>query len=255
MRLFILLFFLLLTFSLSANNLFLLCSDYDIDGNPINTYKNWVINKKGNFMYILFKSNENLKDKYYLRIEKMYNRNNNTFYLYDKFLLNTDSTKNWVANKYTFLKNGNYRFAIYKNNEAYPFDSLFTTLNYPTDVYTDDGYLDTWYYTNTSMLFCDSVYKDELIGVKDSFNLNLNKNINIYIGNEVGKNLRTDRMIGRLYSLIDNNKILYRTDIYYTKYTWQWSNLNLFIDKKGTYLIELYSEDDIFINSRKITIL
>jgi hypothetical protein len=103
-------------------------------------------------------------------------------------------------------------------------------------------------------LFCDSIYKDELIGVNDTFSLNLEKNITIYIGNETGKNLRTDRIIGKIYKLAENNKTLYRTDIYFTKYTWQWTFLNLFLDKRGNYLVELYTEDDLFMNSKLITI-
>ncbi len=241
--------------SVYAERFFQLCGEFDHQGKPLNSYKNWIINKNGSFMYIFYKKDENIKGKHYIRIEKIYNRNNPTYFLYDEFALMVDSTQNWIANKYTFMKNGDYRFYIYNESQRAPIDSFYTSLDYAADVYTDNGYLDTWYYINSNMQFCDSMSNKQLIGTKDSFKLNLEKDITIYLSHESGKLLRTDRVIGRIYQLINNQKVYYKTDIYFTEYNWQWTYLYLFIDRKGKFLVELYTEDDLFINSRIITIL
>ena len=39
---------------------------------------------------------------------------------------------------------------------------------------------------------------------------------------------------------------------FFTQYNWKWTFLDLYLQKKGKYLIELYNEEDVFINSRNL---
>lgn len=240
---------------IEAANIFTVCADYDSTGNPKNMYQNWLTQRGGNFMYIFFKADHLLTKKYRVRIEKLYNRIDTTYLLFDRFTLKNDGKKNWVANKYTFLKSGNYRFLLFEDDSETPIETYYTAISYTDETYTDDGFVDTWYYKNTEFRFCDSVSNSKLVGVKDVFKIQpVETKVTIYITHEQNKPLRTDRILAKVYNITNNEKKYVYTDVFFSEYNWQWTFLPLYLTDKGNYLVELYNEEDIFINSRKVEI-
>ena len=213
--------------TIDASTIFTVCADYDNTGNPINSYNIWSVKRAGNFMYIFLKSDQLLTKKYHVRIEKQYNRNDTSFLLFDRFDLKNDGTQNWIANKYTFLKSGIYKFLLFEDEIETPINTYYTTILYTEDTYVEDGFVDTWYYRNTDFGFCDSIQYDKLW-------------------------LKTDRMLAKIYKIEKNEKKFLFTDVFFTQYNWKWTFLDLYLQKKGKYLIELYNEEDVFINSRNL---
>ena len=239
--------------TIDASTIFTVCADYDNTGNPINSYNIWSVKRAGNFMYIFLKSDQLLTKKYHVRIEKQYNRNDTSFLLFDRFDLKNDGTKNWIANKYTFLKSGIYKFLLFEDEIETPINTYYTTILYTEDTYVEDGFVDTWYYRNTDFRFCDSIQNEKLFGVKDVFKAQPNETkITIYISQYDKLWLKTDRMLAKIYKIEKNEKKFLFTDVFFTQYNWKWTFLDLYLQKKGKYLIELYNEEDVFINSRNL---
>lgn len=239
--------------NVEAKNIFTVCAQFDSSGNPINSYTEWNIQRSGNFMYIFFKADYLLTKKYHVRIEKQYNRIDSTFLLFDRFDLKNDNSKNWIANKYTFLKSGIYKFLLFEGENETPIETYYTTILYTNETYIDDGFVDTWYYINTDFKFSDSTKNDSLFSIKDIFKAQPQETkITMYISQYEKLWLKTDRILAKIYALENNEKKLLYTDVYFTKYNWKWTNLSLYLTKKGKYLIELYNEEDVFINARKL---
>ena len=76
--------------------------------------------------------------------------------------------------------------------------------------------------------------------------------ITIYISQYDKLWLKTDRMLAKIYKIEKNEKKFLFTDVFFTQYNWKWTFLDLYLQKKGKYLIELYNEEDVFINSRNL---
>lgn len=218
---------LLLFFStriIEAKTLFTVCADYSNDGNPINSYAEWNIQRSGNFMYIFVKSDQLLTKKYFIRIEKLYGRTDSTFLLFDQFELKKDSSKNWVANKYTFLRSGIYKFLLFENDDNTPVETYYTTILYTDQTYIDDGFTDTWFYRNSTLRFCDSIHNEQLIGTKDIFIAQPKETkITMYISQPDRLELKTDRILAKIYKLENNEKKFLYTDIFFTNYKWRWT--------------------------------
>ena len=234
----------------AAEKKLLLCSDYDKEGNPIGEFPTWQIRKTGNFMYILYKSSVPLTESLFVSFEKTFSRKDTNYYEYDHYYLVPDSSKKWAVNKYIFSKPGNYKISVFNRTSEELLQSYYTTINFLDDEYSEPFYTDTWYYSQSSIFFCDSigVGDGKLIGRSDVFEYQPKREkIFLYIEQGNKKSFKTQHLYIKIYTR-DTHKLVKSTS-YSVSHEWFWTFIPIYLIEKGKYTVELYNEDDLYINS------
>src|SRR4051812_11930984 len=104
MRILLMCLVMLTAFAARSENKLMLCTEYDVKGNPANAFPSWKIRKTGNFMYILYQSDTPIQDSLFIWLQKTYSRKDTAFYEYDHYYLVPDASKKFAVNKYIFTK-------------------------------------------------------------------------------------------------------------------------------------------------------
>lgn len=258
MRKILLLFiFFQIAFGVIAENKLFLCADYTPDGKYSGAYESWSIQQGGNYMHIFYSSDNSIEDTLIVRIYKTFSRIDTNFYEYDHYYLIPGQSKKWAANKYTFTKPGNYRFYVYDKKNNNLLQTHNTSVAFQDQVYDSYLYTDTWYYYSTQLVVCDSVANETIYGQDVNFKSKAGyRKLNLLITQQNEKALKTQVILFKLYKLDDSGfyRKLVSTNSYFTNYKWFWTFLPFEIYQNGTYEIELYNEDDIFINTTKFNV-
>jgi hypothetical protein len=256
-RTLVLTYFLLIGFFAYTENKLFLCAEYTEDGNYSGDYTTWSIQQSGSFMHIFYTSEEIIQDSLVIRIYKTYDRKDTNYYEYDKYYLVPGASKKWAANKYTFTKPGNYRFYVYDKKSGALLQTHTTAISFQDAVYDSYFYTDTWYYHSTELAVCDSVSDGKLFGQERNFKSKEGfRKLTLFIkqGNE--KALKSNVILFKLYQLDDSGfyRKWVKTNSYFTDYKWYWTFLPFEVYQNGTYEVELYNEDDTFINSTRFSV-
>ncbi len=236
-----------------AENKLLLCTAYDANGEYSGDYSSWNIQKTGNYMYLFYTSDKPVNDTLFITINKTFNRKDTNFYLFDHYYLIPDSSKKFAVNKYTFSKPGNYQLRVFDRKSEELLGMYTAFIGYNEDQYNEVFFTDTWYYKETSIFFCDSISEDMPIGKREVFNYDSNRNkITLYIENANKKPLKTNNVFIKVYD--KENRKLILSDSYSLNGNWFWTYINIFLEEKGKYTLELYNADDVFINAADLEI-
>lgn len=237
-----------------AQNKLFLCTGYGKDGSYSGAYERWNIQKDGNYMYIYFQPLSILRDTVYVSIDKTYNRRDSNYYQYDRYFLVPDSSKKWAVNKYTFTKPGKYKITAFDINNNQLSEPYYTDIDINLNDYKDMHYVDTWYYNQSKIGFYEKAVGDSMIGRNDVFPYKPEgTNVVLYIEQPEKQPFKTNHFLASIYTN-DNNHRFITSKMYYVNEQWHWTFVNVDFDKKGKYLLELYNEDDVFINSSPIEI-
>ncbi len=253
MRILLPAFVLLITNMVQAENKLQLCTSYDVNGTPENTYPSWKISKTGNFMYILYQSDTPIEDSLYITLSKTYSRKDTSYYQYDHYYLIPDASKKFAANKYIFSKPGNYIISVFDKHTEELLQSYTTVIDFADDDYRDPYFTDTWYYKLSQMYFGDTMVGEKLIGKSEVFTYKPGGNkITLYISQQNHSPLKSQHLIVKIISK-ETNKLI-KTNSYNIFTDWYWTYLPVYIDNKGKYTVEMYNEDDVFINKADLEI-
>ena len=212
-----------------AQNKLLLCTGYDKDGKYSGAYNEWNIQKDSNFMYLFYESATPLNDTLLVIIDKVFNRTDTNFYEFDHYYLVPDISKKWAVNKYIFSKSGKYKITVFDRNN-------------------------TWYYNQSETGFYENNKGDTMVGRNDVFSYKQDgTRVILYIGQKDKRPLKTTHLISRIYTNDTCHEFI-RSNSYYVDENWSWTFVPVYFYKKGKYTVELYNDDDIFINSTPIEI-
>jgi hypothetical protein len=237
-----------------AQNKLFLCAQYQVDGSYTGVYENWKIQKEGNFMFIFYESDTTIDDSLYVRIDKVFDRKDTNYYEFDHYYLLPGLSKNWAVNKYVFTKTGKYKISVFDRENNLLTSPYYTSIIFDDTTYNKIYFPDTWYYSNSKMAFYEKVSGDTLFGKRDIFNFRPDGNkIILYIGQDENRPLRTNHLTAKIYSA-DKCHQLINTITFYINDKWYWTYVSIYFDKKGKYNIELYNDDDVFINSAIVEI-
>ena len=236
-----------------AENKLLLCTSYDNDGNYTGDFPSWKINRTGNFMYVLYQSDTPLNDSLYISLEKTFNRKDSNYYQYDHYYLVPGATKKFAVNKYIFTKPGNYRISVYDRLSEALLKTYTTAIGYTDQEYADKFFTDTWYYNESVIYFCDSLVNSKLIGKSDVFSYQPQREKIVLYVEQLNKiSLKTDHLFVKVFNR--ENHQLVQSSSYSIHNEWYWTFISIYIKDRGKYTVELYNEDDVFINQADLEI-
>lgn len=254
MRILFSVWLLFLTHFLKGENNLLLCTEIDHDGKCLNTYDNWSIQKTGNFIYLLYQSDNPIDDTLYVNIQKTFSRKDSNYYYYDYYYLVPDAAKKWASNKYTFTAPGNYRISVYNRKTEQLLGTLITTINYAEDEYAGYNFADTWYFSESKIAFCEAVINGKLIGEEKAFKQKAEGNtITLYLEQNGQKALKTDHLYLKIYAPDECNRLVASFESSIER-SWYWTFVKIYLKNKGKYLVEVYTQDDVYINSGVVEI-
>lgn len=232
-----------------------MCTDYNEDGTYSGVYQDVFINKEGNFMYLFYESTTPITDDtLFVNIEKDFNRRDTNYYKYDYYYLVVDNSNKWAVNKYIFTKPGRYKISTFNKNGDEISKPYYANVGYYESEYDDLLIKDSWYYSSSIVTFYEKNIGDSLIGENKIFNYQANgTTLALKIAQQNQKELNTTNLFVAIYT-DDKNHELINKNSYYISREWWWTYVPIYIKNKGKYSVEVYTNNDIFINSGKVEI-
>lgn len=255
MRLYILCTFLCISISSIAASKFSLCAYIDDSDKAIGFYETFATENTGNDIYIYYNSDKGLDPSYKVKIERMENRVDSSYALLDEITLKPkDPASTYAYQSYEFSLPGFYKFTLLDNSGTNTVETYKTSIRYLDNYYAADSTLDTWYYKNVKMVFCDSVLSEIFIGKKNKFTYNPNGTvISTYVSHDDEKKLRTEKIIAKIYSTNDSKQLVNTVTIDLQP-TQRFTIFPITLKDKGKYSVELFSDKDIFIQKKAVEI-
>lgn len=248
------LFFMFSNFSCNAQRKLMLCTNYDNEGKYSGVLDDIYINKNGNFMYVFYESMSQINDTVFISIEKDYNRKDTNFYKFDHYYLVPDASKKWAVNKYIFTKPGRYKFSIYNRNGDEIAMPYYAKIGYYDNEYDDLLIKDTWYYNTSKITFYEKNIGDSLIAENTVFNYQAAETKIILKIEQINKKpLNTNNLFVKIYTE-DKNHELISSDAYYVNSNWWWTYVPIYFKNKGKFMVEVYTNNDVFIQRKNVEI-
>ncbi len=238
----------------NAQGKLILCTNYDNEGKYAGVLDNIYINKSGNFMYLFYEATSPINDTLYIKIEKNFNRKDSNYYQFDHYYLVPDASKKWAVNKYIFTKPGNYKISTFNRNGVEIAKPSFAKFSFEDNEYDDLLIKDSWYYKKSKITFYEKSVGDSLVGENDIFNYQPSETkILLKIAQENQKPLNTNNLFVSIYT-DDKNHEFISSDSYYVNENWWWTFIPIYLKNKGKYIVEVYTNNDIFIQHKKVEI-
>lgn len=249
-------------FSVTAhaqNGKVVLCEDYDkTDGTPSGINKNWDIDSaKGSYVYIIYSQDNIIKDNLMLYVDK---KNKNGEYVADNtqdFTYNAKTDrKKWALADYLFLNSGNYKISVIGKDEKV-LATTYTNIGYiknksssSTSSTNDDGGItDTYYYSESKLVFGEGKNTDGTIkGEANEFRL-INGNREITCLLTCDKALKLKKIYLSIFTGTDYKEKVSEKEYEIKSPDWDWTSFQISVTKVGKYVVDLYNENDTYINS------
>lgn len=255
---FLLIILLVITASITKAQSLVMCESYDEQGIGTGLYTSWDIPADGGFVYLLYKQNGTMNPSalWYLYIDYDW-YSNGQLSAYETLTLTPERGKNWIVYDYKFKDPGSYR--AYIMQDGVEMASVSFTIQYQegvTPTSTTDNTIkvkDTYYYEDSEVTFCSSVGTDGN-AVNPSSSLVL-----------TGSSIETTVLVDNNYKAFETSKVF--VDVYkdaaadpYDSFTidiqpdWDYMHFKMTFAAPGTYYVDLYTADDIFINTGTIEV-
>jgi hypothetical protein len=237
-----------------AQNKLFLCTNYNEIGEYTGAYENWSIQRNGNFMYLFYESITPINDTISILIEKDFNRKDTNYYEYDHYYLVPDISKKWAVNKYTFTKPGRYKITAYDKNSNKVTQTYYTTIEFSEDAYSNDKTVDSWYYNTSNITYFEKNIKDTMVGKNTVFAYQPNNTkVILFIEQKNNKTLHSNHLFVSIFKDDECHQKI-NSDSYYINDNWHWTFIPIYFKNAGKYIVELYNDDDVFINAAKLEI-
>lgn len=226
-----------------------LCESYDDQGKASGIYSTWEIKQTGGNVYMVYNQSSTLSSgSWYLYLDYDWD-NVGTYQAYETFTITPERGKNWFAYDYKFTDVGKYKASVMYNGTEVA--SSYFVINYvagDTPVTSDDE-VDTYYYENSSILFCNSIDAEgNPVGEATSFSMRRTGtvDVSVYLDNH-GLPFRTNKMYVDVYNEETNLKFdTFSVDV---EPDWDYVKFVQTFTTPGKYYFDYYNEDDIFINT------
>jgi hypothetical protein len=235
-----------------------LCEDYNkTTGEATGVYKTWDIKSDGGFIYVVYNQPRKISSgSWYLYIDKDWD-DNGKYSAFETIELDEDVSKTWLMYDFKFTEKGKYKVDIMKDGVSQA--TTYTTIQFAdgeegkSTSEDEDEEVDTYYYENSEIIFCESVSADgdpESEATTFKANREGTREVTIYLSND--KAFKTTKMYVDIYDSKSNEKIDdFTIDV---EVDWDWVKFKQTFTKPGEYYIDIYNEDDTFINTATVTI-
>lgn len=229
-----------------------LCESYDTEGKASGIYSTWSIKAEGSSVYVLYNQSTIMQSgTWYLYIDRDYDNTGN----YDpaETLPIEPAGKNWFVYDLLLTDSGKYKATVMRDGLEQA--STYYEVNYKEgegSVTTDDA-TDTYYYENSTVQFCTSVDAGGTpAGVTETFTLHGASSVTfrVYVENN-GNPFKTTQMFIDIFDNDGNDIDSYSVDV---QPDWTYFSFGQTLDKPGIYNFDVYTDDDIFVNSGTLTI-
>lgn len=223
-----------------------LCGDYDkITGVASDVYTAWDIASAGSYVYTVYSQEKKIKDALTLRLEK---KNYSGLYeIYGTFAFNNDvkGGQNWAMFDLLFTEEGDYRINVLGKGDAV-LASTNTSIAFASEAVSDTGYVDTYYYENSVVTFGESVADGGIMsGESTVFSLeNDSRKITAMLDQDEAL------LLTKLYVTVTLGEEVISDDAYdIPSKDWNYVTVPVTVTKPGSYYVDFYTQDDVFINS------
>lgn len=225
-----------------------LCGDYDkITGVASDVFTAWDISSTGSYVYTVYSQDKKIKDDLTLRLEK---KNYSGLYeVYGTYAFNNDvkSGLNWAMFDLLFSEEGDYRVNVLGKGDAVLASTNASIAFAPdAEAVSDTGYVDTYYYENSVVSFGESVDKGGIMnGESTVFSLeNGSRKITAMLDQDEAL------LLTKLYVTVILGEETISDDAYDIPSTdWNYVTVPITVTKPGSYYVDFYTQDDVFINS------
>ncbi|MBK9328672.1 MAG: hypothetical protein IPM95_04990 [Sphingobacteriales bacterium] len=244
--------------SAAQTNRVILCDSYDDNGVPTGVNKNWDISKNGSYVYILYTQDKPITNKLLLYVDKKtaagsYAAFDTQDFTYDP---KTDRKK-FAVYDYKFTESGDYKISVVSTGDNKELASSLTNIAFMKDEKVKEKSTDandTYYYENSTMIFGDSVDAKAVVkGEAGTFKL-INGKRDIVVKLSQDEDLNVTQIIMDVYGGTDYKEKIYSKTFDIASKTWNWVKMPVNFTKTGKYVIDLYTQDDVFINSGYVEI-
>lgn len=232
----------------------------DKTGATTGIFDRWDIKKEdGSYVYIVYKQDKPIKEPLKLVIEKK-DENQNIFKKYDTKFFENDVTSNNKFAMYDllFIEEGKYKLTVFTKNGKFLAEQE-SNIAYEKEKST----------TSTNSDITSDYYKDSDIKINNKSILSKSNSAVFYLNN--------DKI--ELTLKVTNDKAFKTTEVYVSVYkkkykngkedgedfidkftfnsidlTWDWISLPIEFKEKGDYILDVFTKDDVFINTGFLTI-
>lgn len=250
------------------------CEDYNsTTGEAIKTGTTWTIKSGGGNIYLLYKhgSTRNLPTQVVYYIDRKaggsYSEEIATEYI------NTNG-KTFTVLDYKFTKAGDYKIGVHNLDgsllaETYitvnigtgSSSTTTTTTTKPSTTTTTTTTpstkgIDTYYYEDSEVIFCESVENNNPVNIGTSFTIpSTGGYLQVQVDN--GKAMKTTKLVVDIYKKPKGSteySEFVETQEYPIEVTWDRPYFKYTFYSAGDYVFDVYSAEDVYINSGYITI-
>ncbi len=237
-----------------------LCDDYNkTDGTPSGVDNNWDIDKvKGSYVYVVYSQDYVIKDKLMLYVDKKNSNGSYIAFATEEFTYNpATDRKKWAMFDYLFTESGDYRISVMGKAD----DALavtYTNIGYMKDkdgsgtsekTSSKDGITDTYYYEGSKLTFGESIDdKAVMSGQSSDFRLKNGKR-DLVCKLEHEKALKVKSVSVTVYYGDDYKEKVSSETYTVGDLSWDWVKVPISVSKAGKYVVDIYNENDTFINS------
>lgn len=229
------------------------CENYSEAGKAEGIYSSWDISPSGSYIYILYNQPTNMKSGLWYVYIDILDATTNAYRPVETISITPETNKNWYVQDQKFTQAGKYKASFMFNGTS------MATTEFDVDVdqtlgSTGDTTITTFYYEDSYVKFCTSVDAvGNLTGEAETFYLGSNAGITVkaYCSNNLLP-FKTNLIYVDVYregeeKMIDSFNISVEKD-------WDYVHFNVDFSSPGTYYIDLYNADDIFINTGTVEI-
>jgi len=236
-----------------AQNSVVLCTSYTEEGIAEGIYDQWNIKPGGGYIYIMYKQEKTIKDALTLKIDSL-NTATGNYSNYATAEMAQPEGKNWVIYDMLFTQPGKYSIKVLngKKELAVTNAEVFLVDDSSNSVDTSDGGIDTYYYENSEIVFATDVTENlEPIGQSTEFSMGNDTTVRVVVIITNDKRFATDMFYVDIY---DSDENLYETFTINIDPEWDIVKFNQKFNKKGSFYVDIYNGNDIFINTGIVTI-
>ncbi len=246
--------FLMLCFSLGLRaQSIVLCESYDQSGNPSGIYTTWNVAKEGGYVYILYKQPSNFASGiWYLYIDQW--DASQSKYIPFETIPASDNTTSWFLRDQFFTTAGDYKATMIFNGNEMASVEFDIAIDYT--ITSDSNNVDTYYYEDSEVRFCNYVDASaNLVGESSVFYLTADSvAVTCYVANN-NKPFKSESIYVDIFSEEDDIFGYATQSLTVTiELDWDYFAFKAYFKEKGLYYIDIYNENDIFINTATVTI-
>ncbi|MCB9034429.1 MAG: hypothetical protein H6553_11365 [Chitinophagales bacterium] len=237
------------------------CESYNENtGEPSGIYSTWSIKQDGGYVYILYNQPKAIKGVLDLYIDKYFN---GKYVPYETLKFDVESNSNWALYDYFFTEPGKYRIIALKDKTElastevtikYADNASSSNSNYNDREDEDNEEVDTWYYEETEIVFGTGLDKNNNFAVQgqnDEFTIPREKGyVDVALILKGDVEFKTDLIYVDIYLGDDFIETLEVN----VEPNWNIVSTNYKFTKRGTYSIEMYNADEVYINDADVEI-